>query len=109
MQILFNEMKLRGTEGTVMKKQQEIITETYRELQDSHHKVLHELADAAQIIKSYEYLEKKYKEENAFLENVLANADKLSKSRNFQSFKKRKTNLQHAIEEYKSIKNGCAI
>lgn len=92
-----------------MKKQHPNITEKYRELQDIHHKVLHELADAAQIIKSYEYLEKRYKEENTVLEKVLANADKLSKSRNFQSFKKRKTNLKQAIQEYKSIKNNFAL
>ena len=92
-----------------MKKQQENITEKYQELRDIHHKVLHELADAAQIIKSYKYLEKRYKEESALLENVLANADKLSKSRNFQSFNKRKTNLKQALQEYKSIKNSFAI
>ncbi len=89
-----------------MKKQQANITEKYRELLDIHNKVLHELADAAQIIKSYEYLEKKYKEENALLENVLANADKLSKSTNLESFKKKKTNLKQAIQEYKSIKSN---
>ena len=92
-----------------MKKQQANITEKYQELRDIHHKVLHELADAAQIIKSYEYLEKRSKEESALLENVLANADKLSKSRNFQSFNKRNTNLKQAIREYKSIKNSFAI
>ena len=89
-----------------MKKQNANITEKYRELRDIHHKVLHELADAAQIIKSYEYLEKKHKEENALLENVLANADKLSKSTNLESFEKKKTNLQQAIQEYKSIKSN---
>ena len=89
-----------------MKKQQANITEKYQELRDIHHKVLHELADAAQIIKSYEYLEKKYKEEKALLENVLANADKLSESTNLESFKEKKTNLQQAIQEYKSIKNN---
>ena len=87
-----------------MKKQHTNITEKYRELRDIHHKVLHELADAAQIIRSYEYLEKRYKEENALLEKILANADRLSKSRNFRSFKKRKTNLAQAIQEYKSTK-----
>ncbi len=92
-----------------MKKQDPNITEEFRELRDIHHKVLHELADAAQIIKSYEYLEKRYKEENALLENVLANADKLSKSRNLESFNKRKTNLKQAILEYKSNKNSFAF
>ena len=87
-----------------MKKQQTNIKEKYQELQNIHHKVLHELADAAQIIKSYEYLEKRYKEENALLEKVLTNADKLSKSRDFESFKKKKTNLKQAIQEYKSTK-----
>jgi len=89
-----------------MKKQNANIIEQYRELRDIHHKVLHELADAAQIIKSYEYLQERYKEENALLENVLANADKLSKSTNLESFKKKKTNLQQAIQEYESIKNN---
>lgn len=89
-----------------MKRQNENITEKYRELRNIHHKVLHELADAAQIIKSYEYLEKRYREENALLENVLANADKLSKSTNLESFKKKKTNLKQAIQEYKSIKSN---
>ncbi len=88
-----------------MKKQNANITEKYRELRNIHHKVLHELATAAQIIKSYEYLEKKYKEEKALLENVLANADKLSESTNLESFKEKKTNLQQAIQEYKSIKS----
>ncbi len=92
-----------------MKKQHANIKEKYRELQDLHHKVLHELADAAQIIRSYEYLEKRYKEENALLENVLANADKLSKSKDFESFKKKKTNLKQAIQEYKSTKNSFVL
>lgn len=78
----------------------------YLELQEIHYKILHELADAARIIKSYEYLEKKYKKENALLENVMSNADKLRHAKDPDSFQRQKNDLERAIQAYKASKEN---
>ncbi len=72
----------------------------YDELKKIHYKTLHELADAAQIIRSYEFLEKMYKRENHLLENILASAQELCAAPDVATLIERKTSLQQAIAAY---------
>ena len=89
-----------------MKAPHQGLQEKYAELKKIHHKALHELADAAQIIKSYEFLEKQYKKENALLQKVLTNANKICEVSSYESFMKKRVALIRAIQEYKSAKTG---
>ncbi|NIR47773.1 hypothetical protein GWO43_04905 [candidate division KSB1 bacterium] len=86
-----------------MKATRKAIKQEYEELKKFHHKTLHELADAAQIIKSFEYLENRYRNEHELLENVMHEAEKVCEAQDTESFKKAKADLQEAIRQYKSI------
>lgn len=92
-----------------MKRMHRGLMQKYEELEQFHHKALHELADAAQIIKSYEYLEKRHKRERELLERVLVHADSLLNAKDFESFKKRRAELLQTIQEYKALKYSSRI
>lgn len=79
------------------------LVKKFEELESFHHKTLHELADAAQIIKSYEYLEKQHQEELELLEKVLAQAEALCDSKDFETFRQNRVHLLRAIQKYRDF------
>ena len=62
---------------------------------------MHELAGAAQIIKSYEFLQREYQAENEALKEVYSFAEELCKVDDFEAFLASKTRLLKAIVRYK--------
>ncbi|RMF64611.1 MAG: hypothetical protein D6743_09110 [Calditrichaeota bacterium] len=85
-----------------MNMSQQGLEKKYAELKKIHYQALHELADAAQIIKSYEYLERQYKRENALLHNVLATANQLCETNEMEAFLKKRADLIRAIQKYRA-------
>lgn len=74
----------------------------YESLKKIHYQALHELADAAQMIKSYDFLHNQYKQENALLKKVFACANGLCNEDDSESFDEKKADLKRAIQEYLS-------
>ena len=79
--------------------------EKLESLKKIHYQALHELADAVQIIKSYEFLQKLYEDENNHLKKICALAEDLCKT-NAKGNARKKTELERAILEYKKFKNS---
>jgi len=73
----------------------------YRELEQIHHQALHELADAAQIIKSYEYLDTRQQQETVLLKRIVQSADELCYACESLSFNEKRKELIRAIHEYR--------
>lgn len=78
----------------------------YRALEQIHHQALHELADAVQIIKSYEFLHKIVESENALLRVVVARAEELFALDDFGAFYDKAAELRQAMQEYHATKKG---
>lgn len=76
----------------------------YRELEKIHHQALHELSDAAQIIKSYEYLDRRQQQEATLLQKIVERADDLCGVRDFSTFKEKRMDLIRLIHEYRTFR-----
>lgn len=85
------------------------LLEKYEALQEIHHQALHELAEAAQKIKFYDYLEKIYRQENELLENVLVEAEKVCQAADFETFQQRRADLERAIQKFKNLKEQNSV
>lgn len=69
-------------------------------MQKIHHQALHELAGAAQIIKSYEFLLEEYEEENHALRGIMKLAEELVNAPDSESFLAKKTKLLKALARF---------
>ena len=76
--------------------------EQYESLKKFHYKTLHELAGAAQIIKSYEFLERTHKREQQMLENVVRAAERLCETNDFSTLLDQRAELKDAVLIYRS-------
>lgn len=79
------------------------LQQEYRELEEIHHKALHELADAAQIIKSYEYLDRRRQSETTLLKKIAQSAHEFCDVADFVSFKEKRKALIWALHEYQAL------
>jgi len=78
------------------------ILNKYEELKRFHYRTLHELADAAQVLKSCEFLRKTDRQEIAKLRCVLDSARAVCQSEDTNSLLERKKTLQKVIAEYET-------
>ncbi len=74
----------------------------FLEMQEMYHQVLHELADAVQIIRSYEFLQQAYSNESDALRDIADMADDLCTARNFTSFIRKRAILKQALADYQA-------
>ncbi len=89
------------------KKNYEQLKQEHEELQAIHHQALHELADAVQIIKSYEFLQDAYIHENKTLKRIVALAEDLCSTRSSTTFMRKRARLQQAIYEFMASNEGA--
>lgn len=82
--------------------------EKYHALKETYHKALHKLTEAAQMIKSYEYLEKRQKQETELLKKIAENAHELCDVNNFSAFREKRKQLMRKIHEYKRFKSDAS-
>lgn len=85
------------------------LLEKYEALKEIHHQALHELAEAAQKIKFYDYLEKSYRQEIDVLECVLAEAEKVCQTTNLEDFQEKRVGLEFAIRKFKTLKEQDSV
>ncbi|MFQ5651051.1 MAG: hypothetical protein ACE5IY_14015 [bacterium] len=88
----------------------EELLQEYEDLQQIHHQALHEMADAAQIIKSYEFLQEVYDRENKMLRRIVTLAEDMCTADEFASFVRKRARLQQAIYEFRAHveKHSCS-
>lgn len=84
----------------------ETLQAKYKALQTIHHQALHELADAVQIIKSYEFLHKLMKGENEQLRAIVARTEKLLAAEDFSAYYDNAADLNKIIREYHIQQHG---
>ena len=84
----------------------ETLQEKFKALQKIHHQALHELADAVQIIKSYEFLHKLIKSENEQLLAIVARTEELLTAEDFSAFYANAADLNKIIQEYRTQQRG---
>lgn len=84
----------------------ETLQEKFKALQKIHHQALHELADAVQIIKSYEFLHKLIKSENKQLLAIVARTEELLAAEDFSAFYANAADLNKIIQEYRTQQHG---